>query len=439
MRLKTPLIITLLGGFALPLSAATVSERIDQQAIEISKLKQQLAGLTVQAPSNELLENKFSFSSYGSVNYASREVFQNTQDVNPTRRASVDVERLVAEFGYQFDPKWSIEFEVEFEHGGTGITLEYDGFEEFGEFETELEAGGEVIVEKLEVTYQHSKQFGLKMGHIYVPVGMSTSLHKPHQYFTVTRHSSLNNMIPGVWHETGIAAFGQIADFHYQAQVVTGLNSEYFRTYNWVNGASQKRFETANADDLALVVRLDYGDIKQGSAIGFSYYVGNTSGNRHKTNQMNVDGQLSILDLHGVYRGDKLTVRAQYLLGDLQDSNAITAANRNTPGLKVGNFAQLGSQAEAMFIEAGYDISSLVNLKQPLSVFTSVDYSNPLSKVDNPFASKRHEKTEFAIGINYMPTKNLVFKAQVGQQQSAMSAIPNTNSFEMGLGYYFSL
>ena len=41
-----------------------------------------------------------------------------------------------------------LEAELEFEHGGTGITMEFDKLEEFGEFEMEVEKGGEVIVEK---------------------------------------------------------------------------------------------------------------------------------------------------------------------------------------------------------------------------------------------------------------------------------------------------
>lgn len=441
MRLAAIIFSSCTLGFSHNICADSISDKFERQANQIEQLQQQMLALKNDNAAKGFsgVDQAFRFSSYGSVVYANREVFKNVQDNEPTRRAEVDLERLVAEVGYQFDDNWSVEFEVEFEHGGTGLTLEYDGFEEFGEFETEVEAGGEVIVEKLQLQYQSSDALGFKLGHIYVPVGMTTSLHKPHQYFTVSRHRSLENMLPAVWHETGAAIFGQIDNFNYQAQIVTGLNSEYFRTYNWAAGASQTRFERVNADDLAFVVRLDYGDIKQGSAIGFSYYIGNTSGNRHKTNQLDVDGRIRIVDLHGVYQQGGLTLRGQYLLGQLDDSNAITAANRNTPGLRVGNFAQLGSEAQALFIEAGYDISALVKVQRPLSVFGSFDYSNPLSEVDSDFGSERFEISDFSLGINYSPTKQLIFKAQIGQQQTAMSSIPDTTSFELGLGYYFSL
>lgn len=425
-----------LAGYA-PLSqAATLDERLQQQAGQLALLQQEMAAL--RADESDRWQN-FGFSSYGTLAYRSEEVFQNTQDQTPERREKFDVERLVVEMKYQLSSQWTLEAEVEFEHGGTGSTLEYDGFEEFGEFETELEVGGEVVVEKLQLEYRHSDQLGVRFGHIYVPVGMTTSLHKPQQYFTVSRHRSIESMIPAVWHETGVSLFGQYHNFHYQTQLVSGLNSEYFRTYNWVGGASQKRFEEVNADELAAVIRLDYGNIKQGSAIGFSYYTGKTSGNRHKTNKLDVDGQLSIFDLHGVYRQGPLTVRGQYLYGELDDTTAITQANKTTPGLGAGNFTVLGSQSEAWFIEAGVDVAPLMDLPSPLQIFASYDHSNPLKDVEQGKASQRFDIDEYALGVNYQPIEAIVLKAQISRQQVAQSAIPDTTAFELGFGYYFSL
>ena len=447
MRLSPIMLAISVAGFSSGALATSVQEQLNNQNKEIELLKQQLAQLSSQNKSvistemspNLSTSKDFEFSSYGTINYRSEEIFSNVQDTDPERRSKVDIERLVAEFKYNFDPKWSVEFEVEFEHGGTGSTMEYDGFEEFGEFETELEAGGEVIVEKLELEYKHSKAFGAKFGHIYVPVGLGASHHKPHQYFTVRRHRSVESMIPGLWHETGVGVFGEINNFHYQAQVVTGLNSEFFRSYNWASGGSQTRFEEVNADSLATVVRLDYGNIKQGSAIGFSYYQGKTSDNRHKTNKMTNDGQVSIFDLHGVYQNGPITLRAQYLFGELENSSEITLANKTTPGLRPGNFSLVGSEAEAYFVSAGYDIAPMLGHDKSLQVFASYDHSNPLKKVEDTTATTRFDISEMAIGINYFPIKQLVLKAQFANQEVATSTIDDTTSFELGIGYYFSI
>ena len=155
---------------------------------------------------------------------------------------------MVIEFAYEFDDKWEVELEIEYEHGGTGVTLEYDGFDEFGEFETEIEAGGEVIVEKLEVKYQYNDNISVKMGHITVPVGIGTDLHKPSQYFTTERHWSEATLIPQVWHETGVNISASWNNFTAQTLITTGLNSEYFRTHHWVATGHQTRFEQVNSD-----------------------------------------------------------------------------------------------------------------------------------------------------------------------------------------------
>ncbi|GIU28345.1 porin [Shewanella sp. MBTL60-007] len=410
-----------------------------QQALATSQADQ-VAVTSKQKPLGDSQTShwdKFSFKSYGSVIYTSDEYFDNVQDTSPERRSRFDLERIVTEFGYQFNDEWDMEVEIEYEHGGTGTALEYDGFDEFGEFEAEVEAGGEVMIEKAQIRYRPSDAFGVKFGNIHLPVGLSSTLHKPSQYLTVQRHKSEAAMLPAVWNENGIGIFGEVANFHYQAQVVSGLNSEYFRTYDWVASGHQKRFEHVNADDLAYVIRLDYGNFKTGSAIGASYYYGNTSGNRHKTNKLSADGTVEILSVAGAFVEGPWILRGQYLYGTLSDSDAITQANKTTPGLKPGNFAQLGSKSEAFFVEAGVDLSHFTSV--PVTVFANIDYSNPLKEVETGTATKRYENTWISAGVNYFPIPEIVIKAEAGVQQVAVASIPDTNFFALGVGYQFSL
>lgn len=423
-----------------------LESQLQQQQQQLEKITRQLAQLKqqqsvvvqqVEVPAKVIDVSGFSFSSYGTVNYTSDQYFDNVQDTTPERRGRIDLERIVTEFGYQFNQYWDIEVEIEYEHGGTGAALEYDGFDEFGEFETEIEAGGEVLVEKAQIRYRPNQYFGIKLGNIHVPIGLGTILHKPNQYMTVMRHRSEEAMIPNTWNETGIGIFGQLDNFYYQGQVVSGLNSEYFRTYNWVAGGHQKRFEHVNADDLAFVARLDYGNFKQGTAIGMAYYYGNTSGNRHKTNKLNQNGAVNIFAAQAAYVDGPFIIRGQYLYGTLDHANAITNANKTTPGLRPGNFAQVGSDSMSFFVEGGIDLHHWFDL--PLIVFANLDYSNPLYKVESGQASKRFENTWTSIGLNYKPIPQVVLKAEVGRQQVAVYEIPDTTFFGLGLGYQFSL
>lgn len=460
MKTKLSLLAICIAGLSSSAFAAPdpvqLQQAIAKQELALKQLKQDLAELAAQqnaqgaeqkkhaeatavtkqeASSSKF--SKFSFKSYGSLNYISDEYYQNAQDTDPERRARFDLERIVTEFGYQFNDAWDMEVEIEYEHGGTGSTLEYDSFDESGEFESEIEAGGEVVIEKAQIRYRPSDAFGVKFGNIHLPIGLSSILHKPDQYLTVLRHRSEAAMLPAVWNETGVGVFGAVANFHYQAQLVSGLNSEYFRTYDWVASGHQKRFEYVNADALAYAARLDYGNFKEGSALGVAYYYGNTSANRHQSNKITSDGSVSILALSGAFVQGPWILRGQYLNGTLSDSNAITEANKTTTGLRPGNSTQLGSKSEAFFVEAGIDLSHFTSI--PMTVFANIDYSNPLAEVETGTATKRYENTWTSVGINYFPIDEIVIKAEVGKQQVAVAAIPDTHFFALGVGYQFSL
>jgi len=422
-----------------------LQEMLLLQQAQLAEIEKQLQALKAEKQAEKKSTSVLSTSknwqikSYGNLLYKSEQVFRNTQDIEPKRRAKTDLERVVLEYVYNFDQHWQVEAEFEYEHGGTGAALEYDGFEEFGEFETEIEAGGEVLVEKLQIKYTHNQDTQIKLGHIYVPVGLGTDFHKPTQYFTTQRYWSEARLIPQVWHETGVNFIHHWKGFKAQALVTTGLNSEYFRTYGWVGSGHQKRFEQVNADDLAFTIRLDYGDFAQGSGLGFSYYTGDTSGNRNNLNNISGDGNLSIFGIHGIWRAENWQIRGQYLYGELDDSQEITLANKTTPGLQPGNFAQLGSEAESGFVEAAYNTQSLFGLPQPLYTFVTYQYANPIKAVEQGLATERFDQQEIAVGLNYLPTNNLVFKAQFAEQMYAQSNLDNTSTFSLSLGYYFSI
>lgn len=104
MRLS--IVAAALGLLTSQLSTAnTISEQMDKQAKQIQSLQIQLDKLQQQSAQQKhsSMDSPFSFSSYGTVNYRSVEVFKNVQDLVPQRRGQVDVERLVAELEYQFN------------------------------------------------------------------------------------------------------------------------------------------------------------------------------------------------------------------------------------------------------------------------------------------------------------------------------------------------
>ena len=69
---------------------------------------------------------------------------------------------------------------------GTGAAKELE-YEEFGEFESEVEKGGEVIVEELYVEKEFGGRFELKVGRFYVALGQLSYYYRPTDYLASVR------------------------------------------------------------------------------------------------------------------------------------------------------------------------------------------------------------------------------------------------------------
>ena len=122
---------------------------------------------------------RFSLEAYGDVRYSHFDYGpdQKTGDNGspPDSRAETDLAFFVTEMKYWFSPKLYVESEIEYEHGGTGVNLELE-YEEFGEYETDIEKGGEVRVEELHLTWTLDPAFNVRAGHFVTAVGLILSL-----------------------------------------------------------------------------------------------------------------------------------------------------------------------------------------------------------------------------------------------------------------------
>lgn len=379
------------------------------------------------------------WAGYGVINYSEYDFYRNVQDDDPERRAKVDVERFVLMPHYDFGDGWRFEGEIEFEHGGTGSSVEYES-EEFGEYEMEVEKGGEIVLETAALVYEHSPVLNWRLGHIVVPVGMVNTHHQPTQYFTTTRSLAETALIPSVWHETGAELFGTVGRLRYSALLVNGLDSSGFSSSEWIRGGHQSRMEFANADNLAGVLRLDY-DLALGVSLGGSYYYGDSADNRHQQN-LAVEAPVTIAELHGRYERGPFTARGQVMRGTVENSDAVTLANRNSvnQGIRGISATPVGHAAEAAFIEAGYDIFSLFSAGEygRLDLFGRYDRYDTMAEVegtiqDNP----RFEVTASTVGLNYHPRPGLVFKGEYRQQEHAGTVGTDSNTIAFGLGFEF--
>ncbi len=372
---------------------------------------------------------------YGAINYANFD-----WQTDPERRASIDVERFVISPKYQMNDTIRLEAEIEFEHGGTGITMEFDKFEEFGEFEMEVEKGGEVIVEKLAAVFAIRPALNLRVGHIIVPVGLTAKRHRPQHYFTTTRPESESNLIPTIWHENGIELFGEIGAFSYQAQVVNGLDSTGFSSRRWIVGGHQLRFETTNAEDFALVGRIDY-IVVDGAVVGISAYYGDSADNRPKPD-LRTDAHVSIVDLHGFYEVGALKVRGLFLYGTLENSDLVSKANRNLSNNLNVKRTPVGRRAFGGYLEVGYNLlaffKSSLNTETVFDLFVRYDNYDTMADVEGEiFDNPRWERQTWTFGANYHPHPQLVFKGHYSARRLGTEVDNKENIFALGFGFQY--
>ena len=380
-------------------------------------------------------DNPFSVSGYGIINYANFD-----WELDPNRRAAIDVERFVVAPKYRINDTIRLEAEIEFEHGGTGSTMEFDKFEEFGEFETEIEKGGEVIVEKLAAVFSIQPALNFRVGHIIVPIGLVSKRHRPQHYFTTTRPEAEAHIIPTIWHETGVEIFGTLGALKYQAQIINGLDSTGFSSRHWIVRGHQLRFETVNAEAPAFVGRLDYA-FHENATVGISGYFGDTAANRPKPD-VNFDAHVGIVSLHGFYEVNAVRVRGLFLWGTLENADKLSKVNRTLSNNLNVKRTPIGSSALGWYIEAGYDVLSLFRKAKTsshvLDVFARYDYYDTMASVEGTiFDNPRWERTTWTFGINYHVHPQLVFKSHYSLRRLATKDKNKENTLAVGFGFQY--
>lgn len=332
-----------------------------------------------------------------------------------------DIPHVVLYISYDFGKGWTMGSEIEFEHGGTESAVEMEA-EETGEYENEIEKGGEVAIEQFWLQKSFSKAFNLRMGHIVVPIGLTNTHHMPTEFFTVYRPEGENTILPCTWHETGLSLWGNFKNWRYELQFLPGLDSDRFGSQGFVHDGAGSPYEFKIANAYAGVIRIDNYSIK-GLRWGMSAYYGNSFSNSltKNTKYKNCHGGVSIGSFDFHYQAHNWIVRGNLDWAHLDNSKEITAFNKNnmsatSPSPKT----TVASDAIATGIEVGYDILSQMNDMKgndKLYVFGRYEYYDSMMKVaDGLLDYTWCGKHRVALGLNYCPMKEIVIKVEYSKR-----------------------
>ncbi|MDR2498490.1 MAG: hypothetical protein LBD28_03515 [Tannerellaceae bacterium] len=352
-----------------------------------------------------------------------------------------DLPHVAFAVGYNFGGKWKMYSEIEFEHGGTESAVELEA-EEAGEYEGEIERGGEVVLEQFWIERTFSEAFNIRAGHIIVPVGYTNGRHLPNEFFTVFRPEGENTILPCTWHETGISLWGRIGVWRYEAQLLPGLDSELFSRREWIGGASASPYEFKVANKYAGLLRIDnYGlrGLRIGAAAYYGYSFNNSIQPSSSTKYSHIKGAVGVYSLDFDYKGGGIIARGYFDYGRLGDSEEISKYNKSLTKNSPSPRTNVASEALCTGIEAGYDFMPFIAGgkygEQKLYAFGRYEYYDSMYRTtpnitDNEWCGRQR----ISGGFNYFPINEVVVKLEYAAGL-LKSQYNNENSLMIGIAY----
>lgn len=378
----------------------------------------------------------FRFGSYGEAvanfrNYDSNRFGGQPSGADSGRHNFVSLPHFSMAFDYKFNPRWVLGTEIEVEAGGVGVETELEASEN-GEYETEMEQGGEVAIEQLHITRIFSPAFNIRAGHMVVPLGLTNTHHEPINYYGCERPEGETTFIPSTWHETGVSIFGSLgakgsrARVDYEAMVVTGLNPDGFGRDHWVQGGKQGLFERDNFSCPAYAARLDYRGV-DGLRLGASaYFCPDPARNSDKSNKYSrytASGKnaVTIVSADGSWQNRYITARANVIYGTLAHSDVVSSVTMsNKSGYQSGAMRRVAHSALTYSCEAGLNVRSFFSGSHTPDVrpYVHYEYFNPQQTAEgSATVDPRTQVSKWQAGLNWYILPNLVAKVDYSNRR----------------------
>ena len=362
------------------------------------------------------------------------------------RHGRVDIPHAVVYLGYDFGRGWSMQTEIEFEHTGTGAAVERE-FEEAGEWESEVEKGGEVELEQFWIQKSFFPQLNVRMGHIVVPVGGLNNAHEPLNFFTVYRPEGEYNILPSTWHDTGISIWGETplwnaeSSLRYEVLAIPALDAYMFDRDHFIKYGASSPFEFRVSNKWGGAARLDFKPVKS-LRLSLSGYYGQGMGNTYPYEQLsgeyNVKGHTVFGAFDFLYKSPKgnLIARGNADYGYLSDAAVISKRKRN---LSSNNAPYRKSAVGQNAVAAGFEIGGnvLYSRKHPddkLFLFGRYEYYDTYLPASGQLEYGYTGKHRIALGLNWFPIPQIAVKAEYSHRFFS-SEYNNEPSISIGVAY----
>lgn len=446
MTLKNPLFSVLLCGVsalaAFPAIAANTAPQQDAPAVFTKADSTALANVKKKVS----LWDRLHVGGYGEATY-SRNFYSDNylryshpEQYRHENHGRFDLPHVVIYLGYDFGKGWSFSSEIEFEHGGTESAVEIET-EEAGEYEKEIERGGEVALEQFYIQKIFFPQLKVRAGMQVVPVGATNAHHEPNQFFGVFRPEGENTILPCTWHEISLSLSGRAGKWDYMVMFLPGLDSERFGNQSWIHDGSASPFEFKIANRYAGAFRVDNYSVP-GLRLGISGYIGDSFRNTlyptSSDKNRGIHGTVSIGSFDFKYENFGLLARGSFLWGHLSNSAHISKFNIAMSKNSTSKRQEVASDAVATGAEVGYDIFHTIHnrhlTKQKFYIFGRYDYYDSMAKMENSASLEWCHRHKISAGFNWYPIPQVIVKADytIGILESRYNKEPALN---IGVAY----
>ena len=290
-----------------------------------------------------------------------------------------DMLRVVLYLGYRFDDHWVFNSEIEFEH-----------------------AGEEVGVEFATLDYLWREQLNFRGGLMLIPMGFVNEMHEPPTFLTAKRSEVERRILPSTWRENGLGVFGNSGPLSYRAYVVNGFDATGFTDEGLRDG--RQSGSEALAEDIAFVGRVDW-TATPGLLAGGSLYFGHAGQDQPGLGST----ATTIGELHAEWRAEGLWVRGLVTLAQVDDVAELNAASGLTGADSVGE------ELDGHYVEAGYDLLSLLSEPSVQALSPYARYESVDTQAEVPAGFDSDPANDFdlvTLGLNWRPRSNLVLKLE---------------------------
>ena len=362
----------------------------EPEEVELSDDERRAMGLAPSAAAVYRKRSGVSFAGYGEM------LYENAENATPR----IDFLRAILYTGYRFNDRFVFNSEIEFEHGGEEVAIEFAYLD-----------------------YRVNDSLSLRGGHVLLPLGLVNELHEPNVFIGSQRPETERRLIPSTWHENGFGVLGSRGPVSYRAYLVNGLDASGFSAAG-LRGGRQGGAQ-ALAADWALAGRVDVSPTP-GTFAGVGVYRGNSG----QDAVGDVDAGTTIFEVHAQAQMRGADVRGLFARATVDDAAGLNRA------LELTGTQSVGSTLHGGYLQLGYNVLSQYVADISLLPYYRFEKLNTQAEVPAGFlADPARDETFHTLGVELKPISNIAVKFDYTWVSNA--ADTGRNRVGVNLGYAF--